>query len=242
MTNVVVCFALIWLSIPLLVRAGAGAANPVGCAEDMSNLIEKITTAAADIKFSTVDCTPPTLDELDCSSDIMDAIQQMANVAATISSSTFTCGGIDNSCAVEVSQTIADFSDFAIYLVAAAADCVNAPFNCVVDVVEAINSAMSIAMDIYAATQDCNPEPLEEYRQPDPNDEASYNAAVESLGLGPNDLDIPIERRLAGEGHAQALLQTAPSRPEDRRRHAESARQKIAGWREAFAPRGTGTR
>jgi hypothetical protein len=244
MTKAVGFFALIWLSMPLLVRSGQ-ADDPMGCAMDMSNLVEVITTASADITFSTEDCTPPGLSELDCSADIIDAVQQMANVASTISSATLTCGGIDNNCATEVAQTIADFSDFPIYLISAAADCAMAPFNCVVDVFEAINSAMAITTDIYAAIADCNPTPVLEYDQPDMDDMDSYNAAVASLGLDPDNLpsldDGTVERRLAGDGPVHVLGQQSPGQAEGWKRHIESAREKIASWRKDFTSLGINT-
>ena len=212
MTKAVGFFALVWLNVPLLVRSNQPA-DPMGCATDMSNLVEVITTASADITFSTSDCTPPGLDELDCSADIVDAIKKLSEVAQTISSATFNCGGVNNNCAVAVLSVIVDATDVGNNLIAAAADCQQAPFNCIV-VFESINSAMAVAVDIYTAVQDCNPTPVNQYNPEPmtetPDDMLSYDAAVQSLGLDPLDPSLPVERRLAGGGPVQAPGQRPP--------------------------------
>jgi len=246
MTNAAGLLALLCLSVPVLVASGV-ADSPMDCALDMSNLVEVISTAAADITFSTADCTPPTLDELDCSADIVDAIHKLTSVATTISSATITCGGMHSECATSVSATIEDTLDVGGQLIAAAADCAAAPFNCVVDVFEAINSIMSVAVDIYSALADCNPAPVNEYNaEPDMSDQASYDAAVQSLGLDPLDLEGadpggPPERRLVGERPLQVLGQTSPSQPEGWKHHVQSAREEIARLRDHFTSLGIET-
>lgn len=247
MTNAAGLLALLWLSVPVLVTSAVAHADPMLCALDMSNLVEVISTAAADITFSTADCTPPTLDELDCSADIVDALLKLTAVSTTISSATVTCGGLKSGCAISVSATIQDALDLGGSLIAAAADCAAAPFNCVVDVFDAINDVMSVAVDIYSALADCNPAPVNEFNpEPDMSDQASYEAAVLSLGLDPLAVDAanpasPVERRLLGERPLQVLGQTSPGQPKGWKHHVQSAREEIARLRDHFTSLGTET-
>jgi len=139
----------------LVFRGFALNQNPAFCAQDVTNAIDQLTSAANDLAETAVDCTVPTLDESSCAIDISRWLAHFSYLAFRISRATETCGNLDNGCAADIGAGIGVISDVVTGLIAASGDCINSPFLCLFDVFYVVDELSNFARLVVSQLKTC---------------------------------------------------------------------------------------